>query len=82
MKKATAAGNPAAAQLVACECVVIAETKDHADWELLAKCAGELKGAQQQALKEACEVVEEDACMSGRGCSPSPEASRSMTPIR
>jgi hypothetical protein len=60
MKKATAAGNPAAAQLVACECVVIAETKDHADWELLAKCAGELKGAQQQALKEACEVVEEE----------------------
>ena len=59
MKKAKAAGNPAAAQLVACECVVIAETKDHADWELLGKCAEKLKGAQKAALKEACEVVEE-----------------------
>ena len=55
MKKAKAAGNPAAAQLVACECVVIAETKDHADWELLGKCAEKLKGAQKAALKEACE---------------------------
>ena len=32
-------GNPAAAQLVACECVVHAETKDHANWELLGKVA-------------------------------------------
>jgi rubrerythrin len=59
MEKALAAGNPAAAQLVACECVVIAETKDHADWELLSKCAEELKGTQKQALKEACEIVED-----------------------
>ena len=33
------AGDPAAAELVACECVVLAETKDHLDWELLGKCA-------------------------------------------
>ena len=59
MTKAKAAGNPAAAQLVACECVVLAETKDHADWELLGKCAEKLKGAQKEALKEACETVEE-----------------------
>jgi rubrerythrin len=58
MEKARAAGNPASAQLVACECVVIAETKDHADWELLSKCAEELKGTQKHALKEACEIVE------------------------
>ena len=60
MEKAEAAGNPAAAQLVACECVVLAETKDHADWELLSKCAEELKGSQKAALKEACETVEEE----------------------
>jgi hypothetical protein len=60
MKKAAAAGNPAAAQLVACECVVLAETKDHADWELLTKCAQQLKGSQKAALEEACDVVEEE----------------------
>ena len=60
MEKAQAAGNPTAAQLVACECVVIAETKDHADWELLSKCAEQLKGAQKQALQEACDIVEDE----------------------
>ena len=60
MKKAQGAGDPAAAQLVACECVVIAETKDHADWELLGKCAESLKGSQKDVLEEACEIVEEE----------------------
>ena len=59
MEKAKTAGNPAAAQLVACECVVLAETKDHADWELLGKCAEQLKGSQQKALAEACDIVED-----------------------
>ena len=58
MEKAQDAGNPAAGQLVACECVVLAETKDHADWELLSKCAEQLKGAQKQALTNACNIVE------------------------
>ena len=35
MNTALAAGDPAAAQIVAAECVVLAETKDHLDWELL-----------------------------------------------
>jgi rubrerythrin len=60
MNKAQGAGDPAAAQLVACECVVIAETKDHADWELLGKCAESLKGSQKDVLEEACEIVEEE----------------------
>jgi rubrerythrin len=59
MKAAKAAGNPAAAQLVACECVVLAETKDHANWELLGKCAENLRGEQKMALKEASDEVEE-----------------------
>ncbi len=59
MEKAKAAGNPAAAQTVACECIVLAETKDHLNWELLTKCAAELEGAQKQQLEEACELVEE-----------------------
>jgi len=52
-------GDRLAAQLVACECIVLAETKDHMNWELLTKCAERLGGAQKQALEEACELVEE-----------------------
>jgi hypothetical protein len=50
---------PEAAELVACECVTLAETKDHANWELIAQCAGKAKGKEAQALKEACEEVED-----------------------
>jgi rubrerythrin len=59
MKKALAGGNPDAAQIVACECVVLAETKDHANWELIGKCAKKLKGAQGKALADAYEEVED-----------------------
>ena len=59
MEKALGTGDPEAAQLVACECVVIAETKDHLDWELIGKCAEKLKGEQAKALKEAYEEVED-----------------------
>jgi rubrerythrin len=59
MQAAQNAGNPAAAQLVACECVVLAETKDHADWELLTKCAEQLRGEQKEALTAACDEVED-----------------------
>jgi rubrerythrin len=60
MEQAQDIGKPLAAQLVACECVVIAETKDHLDWELLTKCAEQLKGGQKKALQEACEIVEDE----------------------
>ena len=59
MMKAKASGEPAAAELVACECVVFAETKDHLNWELLSKCAEEASGKASAALAEACEEVEE-----------------------
>ena len=54
------AGNPAQAQLVACECVVHAETKDHANWELLGKVAEVATGDLGRALKAAHEAVEKD----------------------
>ena len=60
MKMALAANDPAAAELVACECVVLAETKDHFDWELIGRCAKELQGAEAQALKEAYDQVEDE----------------------
>jgi rubrerythrin len=59
MEKALAAGEPAAAQLVACECVVLAETKDHLDWELIGECAKKLSGAEGKALKGAYAEVED-----------------------
>jgi len=39
MEQARSAGDGPAAQIVAAECVVLAETKDHLNWELLGKCA-------------------------------------------
>ena len=60
MKMALAAGDAPAAELVACECVVLAETKDHADWELIGQCAKELGGEAAAALREAYEQVEDE----------------------
>jgi hypothetical protein len=60
MKMALAAGNPSAAELVACECVVLAETKDHADWELIGECAKAADGETAAALIDAYEQVEDE----------------------
>lgn len=49
-----------AAQLVACECVVNAETKDHLDWELIGKCAEQLDGNRQQILQAAYDEIEDE----------------------
>ena len=60
MKMALAANDPAAAELVACECIVLAETKDHFDWELIGRCAKELPPEHAEALKQAYEEVEDE----------------------
>lgn len=60
MALARQGGDPAAAQLVACECVVHAETKDHANWELLGKVAEAAPGATGKVLQEAHARVEKD----------------------
>ncbi len=52
-------GEPEAAELVACECVVFAETKDHLNWELLSKYAKKAKGDEKTAMTAACEEVED-----------------------
>jgi rubrerythrin len=59
MKKAKAAGNPDAAEIVACECVVLAETKDHLNWELIGRLADKGKGDGVEALQEAYDEVED-----------------------
>ncbi len=52
-------GEPEAAELVACECVVFAETKDHLNWELLSKYAEKSTGKEKNALTAACKEVED-----------------------
>ena len=59
MKMALEAGKPEAAQLVACECVVLAETKDHLDWQLIGKCAEHLEGDKAGSLKAGYDQVED-----------------------
>lgn len=62
MEMALAAGNREAAQLVACECVVLAETKDHQNWELIGHVAEHGKGDATvlKALKAAHDEVEQE----------------------
>ncbi len=60
MEMAKKAGDPAAAELVAGECVVLAETKDHMNWELIGLVAEKGQGDATQVLKAAYEAVEED----------------------
>ncbi len=60
MKLALKADQPHAAQLVAAECVVSAETKDHQNWELLGQAAAKLSGESGEALRQACEQVEDE----------------------
>ena len=62
MEKAKTAGIPEAAEIVAAECVVLAETKDHQNWELLGQVLQELGDAAPaytEAIRPAWEEVEE-----------------------
>jgi rubrerythrin len=59
MEMALEAGDPAAAELVAAECVVHAETKDHLNWELIGFAMAKAKKEVAQVLKQAHDEVEE-----------------------
>ena len=60
MEIALMAGKPQAAQIVAAECVMLAETKDHANWSLIGLIAEKLTGSEQQILKKAHDEVEDE----------------------
>ncbi|KUM52532.1 hypothetical protein [Rheinheimera sp. EpRS3] len=60
MEMAKAKGDAAAAQLVAGECVVLAETKDHLNWELIGHLAQHGQGDDTAALKTAFDAVEQE----------------------
>ncbi len=59
MQKAKQGGDAAAVEVFACECVVLAETKDHLDWQLLKECVPGLSGEQARVLQEAVDAVED-----------------------
>lgn len=60
MNAALKTGDKSAAQLVAAECVVLGETKDHHNWELIGEASKKAKGAKGAAFKEAYEKVEDE----------------------
>ena len=60
MKKAKATLTAEQAELVACEAVVLAETKDHSNWELIGTVVKEGRHERLGVLKAAFEEVEED----------------------
>jgi rubrerythrin len=59
MEAALSTGDREAAQCVACDCVVLAETKDHANWELIGQVSKKATGAEGKALKEAYAEIED-----------------------
>ena len=59
IKAAIATADPAADEIVAAEGVVLAETKDHMNWELIGK-VGETRFAGAKVLKQAYEEVENE----------------------
>ncbi|WP_158982979.1 hypothetical protein [Lysobacter panacisoli] len=60
MNLAKRSGDARAAELVATECVVLAETKDHGNWELIGKVAEQATGEMARVLKQAHDAVEQD----------------------
>jgi bacterioferritin (cytochrome b1) len=60
MEIALSDGKPDAAQLVACEAVVLAETKDHQNWHLIGEVVKQAKGELAKVLKQAHDQVEDE----------------------
>jgi len=59
IQMAKQAGDPVGAELVAVECVTLAETKDHMNWELIGQVAKNGQGDETQVLMQAYEQVED-----------------------
>jgi rubrerythrin len=60
MQLALSEGDRGAAQLVAAEAVVLAETKDHQNWHLIGEVVKKAKGELAKTLKEAHDQVEDE----------------------
>lgn len=60
MEMALRSADPQAAQIVAAECVVLAETKDHLNWELIGELAKNIAPEHASLLGAAYEQVEDE----------------------
>src|SRR5687767_162496 len=60
MEMALRSTDPKSAQIVAAECVVLAETKDHLNWELIGELAKNTSADASALLKPAYEQVEQE----------------------
>jgi rubrerythrin len=60
MQMALEAGDSEAAELVAAECVMLAETKDHSNWSLIGEVAEDSEGKEHKLLHAAFEQVEDE----------------------
>lgn len=60
MQLAKGSGTANEAEIVAAECVTLAETKDHANWELIGKLAENGDGKLKSALQSAYEEIESE----------------------
>lgn len=60
MEMALQSGDKKGAELVAAECVTLAETKDHLNWELIGEMAKKETGTSGKALKAAHEEIEDE----------------------
>ena len=58
MELASRSADPQAAQIVAAECVTLAETKDHLNWELLGELAKNVNADESALLTPAYQQVE------------------------
>lgn len=60
MELALRCADPNAAQIVAAECVTLAETKDHLNWDLIGELSKKIDPEQAALLKPAYEQVEDE----------------------
>jgi hypothetical protein len=58
MEMALRAGDPKSAQIVAAECVTLAETKDHLNWGLIGELVKNAEGDAADTLKAAYDQIE------------------------
>lgn len=70
MELAHETGSPDEAQLIACECVALAESTNHSNWQLLEQCAGTSTEEQKQVLSAAVGAAKDEVdehCYRARG---------------
>ena len=60
IRLAQASDTPAGAQIIAAECVLLTETKDHQTWELIGHLVKTVSGAAINVLRQAHEAVAKD----------------------